>query len=280
MTAMNTSRPVITPTDFTTVCELVRSYAGIAMEADRSYLAESRLGPIAAANKATLGELAARLRAEPFGELHVRVVEAMLITETSFFRDAAIFSAFEKRVLPEVIQAAAGRDIHVWCGACATGQEPYSIAMLLHERFAPSVATQVVITASDISEASIDYARRAMYSQIEVNRGLPAPFLLKYFEHAGNRWRLRDWVRKGVNLRKINLSQSLPLHVDFDVIFLRNVLIYFDIPSKKLVLERVRNRLRPGGYLILGTAESTLMLHDGFEPVQLDKAVCFRRRRG
>jgi len=226
-----------------------------------------------------LQDLVARLRAQPFNGLHQKVVEAMTTNETSFFRDVHPFEALKKAVLPELIKKrATERKLNMWCAASSSGQEPYTMAMILREHF-PTLANWTVrFIASDISMEMLERARAGRYSQLELNRGMPAPLLVKYFQRQGMEWQIKEDLRRMVEFRQMNLADTWPSLPEMDLVFMRNVLIYFDVPTKKEILGKVRRLLRPDGYLFLGIAETTLNLDGAFERVQFDKSGCYRLR--
>jgi chemotaxis protein methyltransferase CheR len=268
---------------FEYIRRLVHQRSAVVLEARQAYLAEARLMPLAEEyGFRSVTELVNRLRAEPFGGLHRRVVEAMTTNETCFFRDPGCFEGLRTDVLPAIVRArAAQRRVRIWSAACSTGQEPYSIAMLLRE-FAPDLSGwNLELVASDLATEVLRRAQGGTYSQLEVNRGLPAALLLKYFTKQGLEWRLNEDVRAMVEFREINLIEPWPatLH-GLDVVLLRNVLIYFDVETKRSILANVRRVLRPDGYLVLGSAETTLMLDDAFERTSADSAGCYRLRDG
>ena len=270
----------LSATDFDYVRNLVKERSAIVLEPSKTYLVDSRLTPLVRKqNLASLGELVARLRSERFGELHRSVIEAMTTNETSFFRDVHPFEAFKKKILPELIaKRSAERALTIWCGACSSGQEPYSIAMLLRDSFPELAAWRVQIVATDLSTEILDRAKRGAFTQLEVNRGLPAPMLVRYFTRNGLEWQVSDQVRNMITFRELNLIEAWPSMPRADVVFLRNVLIYFDIPTKKTILAKIRQVMRPDGDLFLGGAETTMNLDDAFERVQLDKTGCYRIR--
>ena len=257
---------------------LVQQRSAIALDPDKVYLAEARL--LALARREGFGSVAAfveHLRTAPANGLHQQVVEAMATNETSFFRDHHPFEGLRQVVLPELLRRrAAERRLSIWCAACSSGQEPYSVALLLREHFPQTAGWQLRLLASDLSDEMLERARQGRYSRMEVNRGLPARLLVKYFEQQGADWCLRADVRRMVEFRRINLAEGWPALPALDVILLRNVLIYFDVPTKKAILNRVRQVLRPDGFLFLGGAETTLNLDDAFERVPLDRAGCYR----
>jgi len=206
-----------------------------------------------------------------------RVVEAMTTNETSWFRDVSPFEAFKTTVLPPIIQARqATRRLNIWCAATSSGQEPYSILMLLQRAFPQLGGWDVKVWASDISEAMVSRTRAGRYSQLEVNRGLPAAFLT-FFKRNGLEFEIDERLRSQVEAFQMNLAGAWPNRLPtFDVVFIRNVLIYFDVPTKKEILRKVRERMAPDGAMFLGGAESTLNLDDAFERIPVAQASCYR----
>ena len=239
---------------------------------------ESRLTPLVRRHGfASLAQMIAEMRRQPHNGLHWYVVEAMTTNETSFFRDLYPFELLKKHVLPELVKRRAPtRQLNIWCAAASSGQEPYTIAMLLRENFPELLSWKVTFIASDISKEMLDRCREGCFSQLEVNRGLPAPLLVRYFLKIGTQWQIKDEVRRMVDFRRINLAQSWPFLPAIDVIFMRNVLIYFDAETKRAILARVRKTLKPDGYLFLGGTETTLNLDDSFERVQIGKAAYYQ----
>jgi chemotaxis protein methyltransferase CheR len=264
--------------DFDYVCTLLRKQSGVALEAGKEYLVETRLPPVAKqAGYASLAELITRLRSGPRDHLHVKVVEALMTNETQFFRDIHPFHALKTTILPELFQKrSATRQLNVWSAAASIGQEPYSVAMLLADSFPDLAGWNVRCIASDISDAALARARQGCYRELEVNRGLPAPLLAKYFCKQGAEWQIAKQIRRRVEFRNINLVSAWPSLPQMDIIMMRNVLIYFDVETKKAILGKVRTLLKPDGYLFLGSAETTLALDTAFEQVQFDKAVCYQ----
>jgi chemotaxis protein methyltransferase CheR len=268
----------LSPQDFQFVCGLVRQRSAIVLEPEKSYLLEARLSPLARSEGfGTIEELVARLRSHPFNGLHRKVVEAMTTNETSFFRDLHPFEALRSVVLPEVIRRRqVDRRINIWCAACSSGQEPYTIAMTILEHFPMLGSWDVKILATDLSSDMVARSRAGRYGQIEVNRGLPASLLVKYFEKKGMEWVIRPEVQRFCEFRELNLIESWSGLPRMDVVFLRNVLIYFDLDTKRSILSNTRKVLQPWGHLFLGGAETTINLGDGFTRVQYDRAGCYR----
>jgi chemotaxis protein methyltransferase CheR len=266
--------------DFAYIVKLVHDRSAIVLETGKEYLVESRLLPIAQNEGcASVADLVARLRSLSANGLRQKVIEAMTTNETSFFRDLYPFEALKKTVLPELIARRGGeRTLKLWCAASSSGQEPYSIALLLREHFPGLTDWTVQFIATDLSLEMVRRARAGRYSQLEVNRGLPAPLLVKYFHRHGVEWQIKEELRRMVEFRQMNLVEAWSALPEMDVIFMRNVLIYFDVSTKKNILAKVRRLLRPDGYLFLGAAETTLNLDDGFERMQFEKAGCYRLR--
>jgi chemotaxis protein methyltransferase CheR len=266
--------------DFNYIRRLVHDQSALTLDAGKEYLVESRLEPLARQEGfGSYLELVQRLRAAPVGDLHRRAVEAMANNETSFFRDARVFGMIANSILPALIaDRSAVRALSIWCAACSTGQEPYSLAMLLREQARALDGWDVRILASDISRSALARARAGRYSQFEVNRGLPAHLLVKHFTQHGTTWEVSEEIRGMVEFRDANLIEPWPERPAMQLILLRNVLIYLDGATRATILQRVGRMLDPGGYLVLGAVETTTNLDDSFETASIDGAVCFRRR--
>ena len=266
--------------DFSYIRKLVYDNSAIVLEAGKEYLVDSRINPLARAKGfSSISEFVKKLQQTPYGPLHYDVVEAMTTNETSFFRDVHPFDAMKAHVLPEMARKMAPRQrLNIWSAACSSGQEPYSLAMLINEHFVTQPGWSVSITATDISDEMLNYARMGHYTQMEINRGLPVTMMVKYFENHGSVWKARENIRSLMSYRKINLSGDWPTMAKMDIIFLRNVLIYFDQDTKRNILKKVRRQLHSDGYLFLGSAETTFNLDDSFERVLIGKAVCYRLR--
>lgn len=270
----------ITTAEFDYVRDLVRQRAAIVLDPGKEYLVESRLGQLARQQGIeSISVLVDQLRRPNNAALESQVVEAMTTNETSFYRDIHPFDALRTTVIPEVVKRrSTERVLNIWSAACSTGQEPYTIAMLIKEHFPELASWTVRILATDLSTEVLAKAREGRYAQIEVNRGLPAPLLVKYFDRAGMGWQVKPELKRMVDFRPMNLITPWPSLPRMDVIFLRNVLIYFDLDTKRQIFGRIQQHLRPDGYLFLGAAETTVNVHDGFERLQLDKAGCYRLR--
>jgi chemotaxis protein methyltransferase CheR len=268
----------ISPADFDFVRAIVRKDSAIALEPGKEYLVESRLMTLARQEGlATVAALVEGLRRAPEGALRYKVVEAMTTNETSFFRDITPFDALRTHIVPDVMaRHAERRQLRIWCGAASTGQEPYSLAMLLREHFPALASWRVEIIATDLSRDVLQKAQQGSYSQLEVNRGLPAPLLLKYFEKEGIAWRVKPVLREMVTFREMNLIGSWHSVPEADIVLLRNVLIYFDLTVKKRILANLLRVVRPGGYLLLGSAESATSIDERFERVLVGRTTCYQ----
>jgi len=270
----------LTETDFAFVTGLVRQRSSIDLQPGKEYLVESRLAPVARQyGDPDVNALVLRLRRGNV-ELSDAVVDALTTNETSWFRDAHPFQAFLKTLLPQTVARSGAGPLNIWSAACSSGQEAYSLAMLLLEWMPGHPGVHPRIIGTDISQTMVDRARAGRYSQLEINRGLPVTSLVKYFDQVGRDWTLKPHVREMVRFQRGNLSLPPVNLPPCDIVFLRNVLIYFDLPTKRTVLANVRRVLRPGGFLVLGGAESALSLDDAFQRIEADKVVVFRHGKG
>jgi chemotaxis protein methyltransferase CheR len=253
--------------------------SGIILDDDKRYLLEARLMPIALKLRLySLNDLCILLQTTTDPSVRQQVVEAMTTNETFFFREVAQYDALKTIVLPELIkERQMSRRISVWSAAASTGQEAYSFAMLLLEMGLGS--WNVSILGTDLSTQVLQRARAGRYLQIEVNRGLPAPLLVKYFKREGLEWQLKDEVRRMVRFEPVDLRRGMEALGPFDLIFCRNVLIYFDMETKRSILTRARQCLIPGGYLLLGGSETTLNLDDQFVRRPLGSAMFYQAPR-
>jgi chemotaxis protein methyltransferase CheR len=266
---------------FDFVRRMLRERAAIVLDDTKQYLVDNRLSQLARREGlASAQEVIDRLRAAPAGPLQRKVIEAMTTTETLFFRDGKPYEALRNSILPELARLRQGeRRLQIWSCACSSGQEPYSIGMLLREHFPALGSWDVRLVATDLSTEMLARARAGRYSQLEVNRGLPAAYLTKYFHRVGLDWQIRDELRRMVEFRELNLASPWGTLPPADLIMLRNVLIYFDVETKRAVLGKIRGLLRPGGFLLLGTAETTMNLDTSFELVRSDGTAYYRLRR-
>ena len=263
----------LSPTEADFVRKLVYDRSAIVLDESKEYLIKSRLESLALeTGHESIDALLGETRRGTVG-LESKVVEALTTNETSFFRDVAPFECLKKNLLPKVLEKRqTSRSLTIWCAACSTGQEPYSISMLLHEHFPNLADWNVRIFGTDISDQVLERARSGRYRQLEVNRGLPATMLIKYFTRSGTQWEVAEHVRKRVEFSNLNLIGEWKLSRRPDIVFLRNVLIYFDVPTKRKILERVaREMIRDGG-LFLGASETTLNIDPQWTRVGCDKA--------
>ncbi len=257
----------MTPADYEYLQKLLKDRSGLILSADKRYLVESRLIPLARrAGVAGISELVQKMRggAEP---LVVSVVEAMTTNETFFFRDKVPFEHFSQTIMPALLEARkARRSIRIWCAACSTGQEPYSLAMMLKEMGSTLAGWRVEIIATDLSQEVLEKSKAGIFSQFEVQRGLPIQMLVKYFTQVNELWQISAEIRGMVHFRQLNLLQDFSHLGVFDVIFCRNVLIYFDLEAKIDVLDRLAHLIEPDGFLTLGAAETVVGVTNSFGP--------------
>ena len=268
------------PIDFGVIRDLAYARAGIVLTLANEYLVETRLLPIARELGANgVAGLIQRLRERDWSPLHARVVEAMTTNETSFFRDHHPFETLRKQVVPDLIRRnATEKRIHFWCAACSSGQEPYSVLILLREHFPELTSWDLVFWATDYSSQMVERTRSGVFNGYEINRGLGSTLRDRYFRQVGADWQANETLRAVLKLRTLNLTEVFPPMPKFDVIFMRNVLIYFDTETKKRILARTRAQLRPEGLLMLGSTETTLNIDDHFESVKIGMTSCFRVR--
>ncbi|QIK84284.1 protein-glutamate O-methyltransferase CheR [Sanguibacter sp. HDW7] len=264
----------LTLDSFEFVADLVRRRSAISLGPGKEYLVESRLAPLARERGDDVEGFVRRLRQGSDLGLQEAVVEAMTTNETSWFRDHQPFDALRSMIVPMLLEGRVVPRLDVWSAACSTGQEPYSIVMMLDELL-PEHAL-VNVTATDLSNEVLDKARSGSYTQLEVNRGLPAPYLVKHFRREGAAWTIDARMRQRVRFLRHNLLDAPPAGGPFDVVFLRNVLIYFDLPVKQQILRRMAQVMRPGGFLVLGAAETTVGVDDAWERVPVGRTSVYR----
>lgn len=255
--------------DFELLCGIVKSRSGLSLSPDKAYLLENRL--MAVARKWGMNDidgLAASVRGGPNEELLREITEAMTTNETLFFRDQTPFEQLEKVVLPRLLESRKeSRRIRIWSAACSSGQEPYSIAMILKGMGSVLDNWRIEICATDISRTMLDKARAGLYTQFEVQRGLPIAMLMKHFRQAGDKWEIDPAIRSMVEYREFNLLNNSNSLGQFDVVFCRNVLIYLDPPTKAQVLDNVWKLMPADGILYMGGAETVMGVTDKFQPV-------------
>ncbi|TXH38075.1 MAG: chemotaxis protein CheR [Rhodospirillaceae bacterium] len=259
----------MTVTDFEFICQILRERSGLVLTSDKAYLLESRLLPVARKWKlASFDELVKSVRLRPDESMIRDVVEAMTTNESFFFRDTKPFDQFKQLILPALLKSrAASKTIRIWSAACSSGQEAYSLAMILAETGPQLDGWKIEIIGTDLSTEILSRARDGMYSQFEVQRGLPITLLVKYFQQVGDRWQISQKIRHAVQYREFNLLNDPVALGRFDVVFCRNVLIYFDQPTKTKVLNGIAKQMPTDGYLILGGAETVLGLTERFQLV-------------
>lgn len=255
--------------DFELLCGIVKSRSGLTLSPDKAYLLENRLMAVARKWGMTdIDGLAAAVRGGPNEELLREITEAMTTNETLFFRDQTPFEQLEKVVLPRLLQSRReNRHIRIWSAACSSGQEPYSIAMILKGMGSILDDWRIEIVATDISRAMLDKARAGLYTQFEVQRGLPIAMLMKYFRQNGDKWEIDPTIRGMVEYGEFNLLEDPTRMGQFDVVFCRNVLIYLDTPTKTRVLENIWKLMPTDGVLYMGGAETVMGVTEKFLPV-------------
>jgi chemotaxis protein methyltransferase CheR len=257
----------VTPPDYDYLRKLLREHSGLDLSTDKQYLIESRLLPLSRnAGLSGISELVQKIKGGA-PSITAQVVEAMTTNETFFFRDKVPFDHFRDAIMPGILQARASRrSVRIWCAAGSTGQEPYSLAMSLKEMGAALAGWRVEILATDLSQEVLEKSRAGIYSQFEVQRGLPIQMMVKYFKQAGEFWQINADIRAMVQHRKLNLLHDFSQLGVFDVIFCRNVLIYFDQDTKIDIFNRLARKTAPDGFLVLGAAETVVGLTDVFKP--------------
>ena len=269
--------------DFEFIRDLVRARSAIVLEDNKSYLVEARLELLTKKISIdSLSELIKSVRIEPNGTLAQQVINAMTTNETSFFRDIHPFELLKKSIIPKLIQAKQKeKSIKIWCGAASSGQEPYTIAMLIKEHFAKELdGWKINIVATDLSTDILRKAKSGLYTQLEVNRGLPATFLIKYFQKKGLEWEIKEEVRSLIDFKSMNLIGSwLPMS-GIDIVFLRNVLIYFDMETKSKIINKISKILQPEGCLFLGATETMLNLKVPFQRITSESSSYYSLQKG
>jgi chemotaxis protein methyltransferase CheR len=268
----------LTPDAVSYVCDLVRNRSAIELDASKTYLVEARLAALARdRGYPTTIDLIQNARTKRVPDVERRIVEALTTNETSFFRDMHPFEALRTTIVPELItRNASRRSLNIWSAACSTGQELYSVAMSLRTHFPDLLNWNVRLLGTDISEEVLERARNARFSQIEVNRGLPAALLMKFFQRQEMHWQLVPELRAMTVFQKLNFIDTWPQLPQMDVVFLRNVLIYFSPETKKAILSKIRSVMAPHAVLFLGAAETTMGLDDAFVRVQAANSIFYR----
>ena len=268
----------ISATEFEFFQKLVIKSSGIVLESGKEYLVESRLAAVVRENSLpSIAVLIQKLQASSMDPLHKKVTEAMTTNETSFFRDQHPFDALRKSVIPALLtKRSATRKLNIWCAAASSGQEPYTIAMTMFEAIPMLKDWTISFVSTDLASHMIQRCKAGRYSQLEINRGLPAPLMVKYFRKDGLEWQIDEKLRSQIDFREMNLLNAWPKFAPLDIVFIRNVLIYFDAPTKKEIFRKIRSVLQPDGYLFLGGAETTMNLDDSFARLPMDRSGCYQ----
>lgn len=272
--------PKIAAADFEYISQLVKAEAAISLEKGKEYLVESRLDPIAKSlDYQDISALVAQLRKDKERKLIRTIVESLTTHETSFFRDNEPFEALKNSVFPKLIEIQKNtKELTIWCGAASSGQEPYSMCILIKEHFPELLGWKLRFVASDISNAILAKAKSGVYSQVEVNRGLPVKYLVKYFEKNGQDWCVKSELKNMVEYFEQNLLHPFSKVTSVDLMMLRNVLIYFDVETKKQILGKIRQVLKPHGCIFLGTAETTINIDENFERIPFGKTSYYQKK--
>ena len=260
----------LTSDEFTYVSKLIREKSAIVLEPGKEYLVESRLTPVAKALEFdSISALVRALRTKRDVKLIGEVVDAMTTNETLFFRDRHPFEALQEEILPDLIQRRAKeKTLNIWCAASSSGQEPYSVCILLRENFPQLHDWKINFLTTDISPLMLERTKAGVYSQLEVNRGMPAKLMVKYFKKDGAAWQIAPELRNMLEVKPLNLSGHWGLMPKFDIVFIRNVLIYFDAEVKKQIMGKIRKLLTPGGIMFLGGSETTINIDNEFDRVR------------
>jgi chemotaxis protein methyltransferase CheR len=261
---------------------VVADQSGNVIAPRQAYMLEQQLNPLAESMGLTdINALVKELRRSHDPTLKAKVAEAVTVNETSFFRDVHPFDALRTSIIPEIVKKnASKRSIRIWCAACSCGQEPVSIAMIIRENFPELSNWKFDIVATDLSEDMLKKCRTGNYSQLEVNRGLPARKLVRFFERTGANWRTKPEIRHLISYQRLNLMKPLPFMSQFDIVFIRNVMIYFDQPTKTDILKQVHRTLSPDGHLFIGSAETIIGMGLPYRREEIDATVCYRPTTG
>lgn len=267
----------IQTSDFKYISNFIKNASGIVLLPGKEYLVENRLSMLARTLKLeSIDKLIAKLRQEDCNDLKQKVVDALTTNETSFFRDKHPFESLKSSILPELIKKrAATRQLNIWCAASSSGQEPYTIAMVLNQ--IPALNNwKINFIASDISEEMLERCRQGLYTQLEIGRGLPANLIPKYFSRHKNRWQIKQELRNMIDFRAFNLCKQWPFMVNMDIIFLRHVLVYFNDATKKEILGKTRKLLKPDGYLFVGSGDDPERLDEKFKRTDFSTSACYK----
>ncbi len=280
------SGPVLSREELTVWSGYIHEICGVFLDHSKGYLIESRLGDLLReTGSGGFAELLSRVRADRTHALRRKVIDAITTNETSFFRDAAPFELLRHKLIPELISRRNNRigqrpaPIRIWSAACSTGQEPYSIAIILKEALGDFGGYDIRILGTDISDQAIAQASYAHFNRLDLDRGMAPIQLARHFEPAGGRWKLRDELRAIVSFQRLNLLEPFAFPTPFDIIFCRNVAIYFTTPDRIRLFRNIERYLDPEGTLIIGSTESIASLCPEFEPHRYLRAVFYRRKR-
>lgn len=273
----------ITEEHFSFIKIFLKEKCGITIDSEKLYLVESRLIPVLESeNFQDFDTLIEKIKHDRHGHLHQKIIDAMTTNETSFFRDRHPFETLKNTILPHLTKSMQTHNkINIWSAACSKGQEPYSIAMLIKEHFDNLQPYQYSIYASDISNDILKSAQSGIYTKFEINRGLSETYLNKYFapNFTENEWRISEQIKNSVTFMKINLIDDWPLLPAMDVIFLRHVLIYFEIETRRNILRKIKKILKPDGYLFLGVGETPFGIDEEFESVYIGNSICYKLKQ-
>ncbi len=272
----------MSPDDFEFISEILKERSGLVLTTNKMYLLESRLLPVARNQGIdSIDDLVAEIRRKKDPALIVKVTEAMTTNESFFFRDNHPFETFTNEVLPKILEKRASqKSFKIWCAAASSGQEPYSLAMSILEQERKLSGWRYDIVGTDISHDILAKAKAGTYSQFEVQRGMPTTLLVKYFEKNAEQWELKPEVRKLVNFKYFNLLENPGPLGRFDIVFCRNVLIYFDQQTKGKVLDGISKIMSDDGVLFLGGAETVLGVSDAFKAIPGQRGVYGLTRNG
>ncbi len=256
--------------EFNALCEMLKKSSGLVLTQDKQYLLESRLAPVAKKFKYdSVAALLSGWNSSRERSLENEILEAMTINESFFFRDKTPFDNFENIMLPHLLESKKRqKHIRIWSGAASTGQEAYSLSMILKEHAAELEGWRVEIVGTDLCSEALEKAKSGLYSQFEVQRGMPVKYLVKNFKQVGSMWQIDAKIRSSVQFRHFNLMNSFTMLGRFDIIFLRNVLIYFDKETKADILQRIEKQTNSECFLVLGASETLVGLNDHFKLVQ------------
>jgi len=270
------------PDNFLFIRRLLKERAGLILGDSKDYLVRTRLAPtVRRLGLDDADQLIEEIRRNPSHPLREEVIEAMVTTETSFFRDVHPFETLQQVILPRLINARENeKQLRFWSAACASGQEIHSLAMLIEEFFPGLRDWKILFLASDFSRSMLKRTRDGLYSQLEVNRGIPARLLLKYFHREGLNWRILPSIRDKISVQQINLTEPLPSLPTMDIVFLRNVLIYFDVQTRHDVLAAIHRLLKPDGYLLIGGVETMIGLGEFFSREVIANTSIYRPQGG